>query len=142
MSIDEEMERFQREGQPGEIFGEYLMRTADRREAEYQQRRAAAYAADNARLRALVNEAEWAGISKINHDATGCPWCTAEGMGASDNLAGKSADLVGVTLESVDARAPGFVREVAPGAYYHHRPELRSPHDADCPAFHADGRVR
>jgi hypothetical protein len=78
MSVEDEQARFQREGRPGEIFGEYLMRTADRREIEFQTRRCADYAKDNARLRALIAEAEWvAGDCDWDgyHAAACCPWC-------------------------------------------------------------------
>ena len=57
-SVEGLMQQFYREGRPGEVFGEYLMRTADRREAEFQARRCADYAKDNARLRALIESTQ------------------------------------------------------------------------------------
>ena len=50
----DEMARFQAEGRPGEIFGEYLMRTARRREMEFLQRRCAAYARGLAEMSELL----------------------------------------------------------------------------------------
>lgn len=72
LTVAEEHARFQREGQPGEIVGEYLLRTAARREAEFQARCAAAYAKDNARLRALVKAAEW---RPNGRGGEACPHC-------------------------------------------------------------------
>lgn len=39
-SVEELMQQFYREGKEGDIFGEWLMRTAERREAERKARRA------------------------------------------------------------------------------------------------------
>lgn len=71
MSIEDEQRRFQEEGLEGEVFGEYLMRTAARREIEFLTAQLAGERKDNARLRALVKSAEHSG------SANRCPWCNA-----------------------------------------------------------------
>ena len=99
MSIEDEQARFQAEGRPGEIFGEYLMRTADRREAEFQARRCADYAKDNARLRALIQKAEWAQTGSHEYgDWRACPWCDSEGDHTADCPAFVKSLLTGKTL--------------------------------------------
>ena len=75
MSVEDEQARFQAEGRPGEIFGEYLMRTADRREAEFQARRCVDYAKDNARLRALIESTQDRNGHMRSHGFDFCPWC-------------------------------------------------------------------
>jgi hypothetical protein len=71
VSIEDEQANFQREGREGEIFGEYLMRTAARREIEFLTAQLAGERKDNARLRGLVKQAEWEGGA----DDRECPWC-------------------------------------------------------------------
>lgn len=78
MSIEDEQKRFQEEGHEGEIFGEYLMRTAARRELEFITAQLAGERKDNARLRALIGAVEREGRSessaRFDEDAF-CPWC-------------------------------------------------------------------
>ena len=82
MSIEDEQANFQREGKPGEIFGEYLMRTAARREIEFLSAQLADARKDNARLRELIKAAEMLGV------ADACPWC----RGHTWDPAGKHED--------------------------------------------------
>lgn len=62
----DEQARFQAEGRPGEIFGEYLMRTAERREREFLERRCASYARGLAEMSALL---------EVVRDACHDEWC-------------------------------------------------------------------
>ena len=70
-----ETERFQREGHEGEIFAEFLLRTADRREAEFQARVLAGCRRDNARLRALIQDTHDRNGYMRSHGFNFCPWC-------------------------------------------------------------------
>lgn len=65
----DELKRFHAEGRPGEIFGEYLMRTAQRREMEFLQRRCSAYARELAEMSALL---------EVVRDACHDEWCIGD----------------------------------------------------------------